>query len=75
MTEISEKKLQDLKQIFEDCDKDSNGRIDWDEFGCMLDKLLGEKTLEEKTLAFDLIDTNHNGSICFDEFCEWWGKQ
>lgn len=41
----------------------------------MLDELLGEKTLEEKTLAFDLIDTNHNGSICFDEFCEWWGKQ
>ena len=30
---------------------------------------------EEASLAFDLIDTNHNGSICFDEFCEWWGKQ
>jgi len=75
MSEVSEEKLQELKLIFEDCDKDSNGRIDWDEFGYMLDKLLGEKTLEEKALAFDLIDTNHNGSICFDEFCEWWGKQ
>ena len=75
MSEISEDKLQELQAIFDDFDVDSNGRIDWDEFGCMLDKLLGEKTLEEKTLAFDLIDTNHNGSICFDEFCEWWGKQ
>ena len=75
MSEISEDKFQELQVMFDDCDKDSNGRIDWDEFGCMLDKLLGEKTLEEKTLAFNLIDTNHNGSICFDEFCEWWGKQ
>jgi len=75
MSEISEEQLQEFQTMFDDCDKDSNGRIDWDEFGCMLDKLLGEKTLEEKTLAFNLIDTNHNGSICFDEFCEWWGKQ
>ena len=75
MSEISEEKLQELKSFFDDCDVDSNGRIDWDEFGCMLDKLLGEKTLEEKTLAFDLVDTNHDGRITFDEFCEWWGKQ
>ncbi len=75
MTELSEEKLRELKQIYNDCDKDDNDRLDLDEFCCMLDKLLGEKTLEEKTLAFDLIDTNHNGSISFDEFCEWWGKQ
>ena len=75
MSEISEEKLQELKKIFDDCDEDNNGRIDWDEFCSMLDKLLGEKTLQEKTLAFDLVDNNYNGAICFDEFCEWWGKQ
>lgn len=75
MSEISDEKLQELKKIFDDCDKDNNDRIDWDEFCCMLDKLLGGKTLEEKTLAFNLVDTNHNGAVSFDEFCEWWGKQ
>ena len=32
MTELSEEKLQELKQIFNDCDKDDNDRIDWDKF-------------------------------------------
>ncbi len=75
MTELSEKKPEELEQIFNECDKDNNGRIDWDEFCCMLDKLLTGKTLEEKTMIFDLVDTNLNGAISFDEFCEWWGKQ
>ena len=75
MSELNQEKLQELRHIFDDCDKDNNGRIDWDEFCCMLDKLLGEKTLQEKTMIFDLVDTNHNGAISFDEFSEWWGNQ
>jgi len=70
MSGLSEEKLQQLRQIFDDCDKDSNGRIDWDEFCCMLDKLLAGKTL-----AFDLVDTDYSGTITFDEFCAWWGNQ
>jgi Ca2+-binding EF-hand superfamily protein len=48
MSEISEEKLRELQAIFDDCDNDNNGRIDWDEFGCVLDKLLGEKNTGRK---------------------------
>ena len=75
MSNLDKKELEKLRNIFNDCDHDENDQIDWDEFRCMLDKLLGEKTLEEKLLAFHLVDTNHDGMINFEEFCRWWGNQ
>jgi Ca2+-binding EF-hand superfamily protein len=75
MKEINNEKLSELKETFENFDKDNNHQIDWDEFRDMLDLLLPGKTLEEKTLAFNLIDSNHDGMINFEEFCDWWGKE
>ena len=74
MINLSSEKLLELEKLFNEFDKNKNHDIDWDEFREMMDKLLPGKTLEEKTLAFDLIDTNHDGMINFEEFCEWWGK-
>lgn len=75
MAELSEQQLQELQQIFDDCDKNDNDRIGWDEFCYMLDKLTGEKDLKDKSTTFDLVDTNHSGAISFDEFCAWWSEQ
>ena len=75
MKELSKEKILELKELFEGFDKDDNHHIDWDEFRSMLDILLPDKSLEEKTLAFHLIDSNHDGMINFEEFCEWWGKE
>lgn len=75
MPDIPQEKIDELRKIFDQFDKDENSTIDWDEFCVMVDELIGDQTLEEKSLAFHLIDTNHSGQISFDEFCAWWGKQ
>jgi len=75
MPEYSQEKLNELKKVFDQFDKDENSTIDWDEFCCMVDQLVGDQTLEEKAMAFQLIDTDHSGQINFEEFCAWWGKQ
>ena len=68
-------KPEDIKKLFEKCDTDNNGTIEWDEFCDVLDKLIGEKTLLEKSEIFGQIDTNNSGMISFDEFSAWWQKQ
>ena len=75
MSENIDYDLEHLRKLFDECDKNNNGTIDWDEFCCMIDRLLGEKSLEEKSIAFNLVDTNHTGLISFEEFCQWWGNR
>jgi len=75
VADFPEEKQQELRKLFNQYDKDQNGRIDWDEFCHMLDELTGDKTLQEKSEAFNLIDIDHNGQINFEEFSEWWGKR
>ncbi len=48
MSELSENRLQELKQIFNDFDKDNNGTLDMEEFCYMLDKLLGKKLWKKR---------------------------
>ena len=36
---------------------------------------ISEEKFQELQAIFDDCDNDNNGSICFDEFCEWWGKQ
>lgn len=74
MPELTNEQMEEFRIIFDECDQDNNGAIDWDEFCCMADKLLGNLSLEEKSVAFHLVDTNHSGRIDFNEFIEWWSK-
>ena len=69
------KNLEDIKKLFEKCDTNNNGTIEWNEFCSVVDKLVGEKTLQEKTEIYAEIDTDKTGMISFDEFCAWWQKQ
>ena len=66
-----------LKQIFEEMDKDKDGKVSIREWGKVVPKftkelktLLGSPTALEVTLAFGRIDKDGNGSLTWVEFQE-----
>jgi Ca2+-binding EF-hand superfamily protein len=75
MGELTDKEVEELRAIFDKYDQNSNGSIDWDEFGKLLDELVGDMALDEKSLAFHIVDSNHTGYISFEEFITWWGNR
>ncbi len=75
MPELADEESKELKSTFDKYDKNNNGCLDWDEFTCLIDELVGEMTLEEKSVAFHLVDSDHNGWINFEEFVTWWGNR
>lgn len=68
----TEEQLDELREAFEYNDRDSDGRIQLDEFIEMLDELESEIDDKEATVGFRDIDTNDDGLIDFEEFVAWW---
>jgi Ca2+-binding EF-hand superfamily protein len=64
--------LDELEELFDRTDQDGDRRIGFDEFkGLMLE--LNDARGEGSLLAsFAAIDTNHDGSVSFDEMRAWW---
>ena len=66
-------KRDELKEIFEHFDADSNGHIDRAEFGNLVQQgLEAEMSAEELDVGFISIDADRNGTIEFGEFAAWW---
>ncbi|MCA9670415.1 MAG: EF-hand domain-containing protein [Myxococcales bacterium] len=65
----------ELQEIFEAFDRDNNGKIDYDEFGQLMEALGAELSEQEKRIGFDAIDLNKNALIEFREFAAWWGDR
>merc|ERR1712106_289469 len=51
--------MEDVDKVFEEHDKDLDGKLSWEEFS-------GEETKNEK--AFKLMDMDHNGKVSKEEF-------
>lgn len=62
----------ELKEIFGHFDGDHNGRIDCSEFKKLMKALDADLSPEELDIGFDIIDSDNNGSIEFEEFIQWW---
>lgn len=62
----------ELREHYEFCDSDADGRISYEEFAELLRNLEAGMSDKEMRLGFRLIDTNGNGSISFEEFERWW---
>ncbi len=69
---VPEKQMAMIRDHFEFCDKDGNGKIDFDEFASLLKILSPDCTTAQAAAGFSITDTNSDGAIDLDEFVEWW---
>lgn len=65
----------ELRQTFDQFDRDGNGVIDFGEFSELLNALGSEMEEEERRIGFDIIDVDRGGTIDFGEFAAWWDDQ
>lgn len=72
MEESIRSRLEELKQKFDDCDPNGDGRIDVAEFHKLLMDIDGDVSREECELDFLAVDVNEDGYISFEEFSTWW---
>ncbi|MCK6370806.1 MAG: EF-hand domain-containing protein [Gammaproteobacteria bacterium] len=62
----------ELREHYDFCDTDGDGRISYGEFVELLRNLDADMSEEEMRLGFRLIDANGSGWIGFPEFERWW---
>jgi Ca2+-binding EF-hand superfamily protein len=63
---------EELQASFDYNDRNSDGRIDLQEFKNMLDELEAYVSDDVARIGFTSIDSDHDGAIEFDEFIDWW---
>lgn len=68
-------RLEELREDFEEFDRDGDGTIDFSEFEELLDGLGAEMPHAEARIGFSEIDTDTDGRISFTEFAQWWASE
>jgi len=63
-----------IKVVFQQVDRDGNGKIDKEEFFRFIQTLGLAMNRKESDLVFDVVDSDDNGYICFIEFYEYFVK-
>lgn len=72
MQELSQEKIEEVRQNFNFFDRDSNGFIEVKEFIELLKTISPATTEAQAVSGFELVDENNDGLIEFDEFLTWW---
>lgn len=72
---MSEKEAANIALAFGQYDLDDNGRLDSTEFVKMLQSLGTDVSKDEADAAMEVMDTNKDGYITFDEFAKWWSSR
>lgn len=75
MPDFDDEDHEELENLFDLNDSDSNGRIDFSEFRQLLNDLGADMSDEELEVGFNDIDSNGSGEIEFDEFTDWWRER
>ncbi len=65
----------ELKESFLYNDKNGDGRLQFDEFRAMLRDLESGISHDEARVGFDIIDSDNDGAIEFEEFVDWWSER
>ena len=65
----------ELRNTFDQYDRDKNGTIDFSEFKGLLKALDTKMDDDSLRLGFGTIDVDESGTIQFDEFAKWWAAQ
>jgi hypothetical protein len=63
---------EQLRKIFAHHDKSGDDKIDLQELGGMLAELGAKVSEEEVQAGMTDLDTNNDGTCCFEEFKNWW---
>jgi len=71
MTDLNERKLDELRAAFDIFDRNGDGRISVEELGHALTSMLGGKVPSKNVVQkmIDDLDTDKNGTVEFHEFC------
>jgi calmodulin len=69
---IDQYMLQELREAFNQFDRDGNGVIDRKEFAALLDALDSGMSNQDVEIGFSEVDRDGNGTIEFGEFLSWW---
>jgi len=69
--ELSEERINELREAFVQADGDWNGRIGFTEFLRLLEDLDSGISRDEARLGFAALDTDRDGAIEFEEFVAW----
>ncbi len=70
--ELSDDEREELREILDHFDTDSNGVIDREEFRKMLLSMDGKFPESDIAQGLMALDGDSNGVIDWDEFVEWW---
>jgi Ca2+-binding EF-hand superfamily protein len=69
---LTELQREELREAFNYIDSNRDGRLDVTEFAKLLASLKTGATEQQAQSGFAVIDTDHDGSITFDEFVSWY---
>ena len=72
MKDLSTTELAELREAFDKYDSNGDGWIVGAEFDQLLRALDYDISADECLLAFELTDSDGDGSISFEEFMGWW---
>lgn len=72
MEEEMEEEEDELRTLFEGCDQNGNGTLQFAEFEEFLNNIGAGMSTRECRIGFSEIDTDRDGRIDFDEFYRWW---
>lgn len=65
----------DVREAFDQTDKDGNGQIDLIEFRKLLENLGSSLDTAKAEQLFDIIDGDEDGLIAFPEFEAWYSER
>lgn len=72
---MEEEHDDELKTLFEACDSNGNGSLQFPEFVEFLRNIGADMAVEECRIGFTEIDTDRDGHIDFAEFFSWWQER
>jgi len=70
-----EEEEDELRALFQACDSNGNGTVQFSEFVTLLDNLGAGMSREECRIGFADMDADRDGQIDFEEFFRWWEER